>query len=197
MAFRDEREAQKFQLEVLDREVGERTRQLEEVSTQLRDLEAEIAHEVHLKHGRTWVAWTVPLFLVAAVLAGVFFTGLGGSSDAEVVFGDVTIATGTAPVPVGAACTIFVTPVTGEDATWNTDVEVLCDGKLVYGGESLGGVDCDKIDDRAVRCEDKDFTSDGGDPKLLFDRRANRIVVEERGPTWRLEILMSPPPVEL
>jgi hypothetical protein len=199
MAFRDEREAQRFQLEVLDREVAERTKQLEEVSTQLRDLEAEIAQEVQLKHGKPWAAMAVPLVVVVAVFGGIFFLGMGAGarSDAEVVFGDVTIATGTPPAPVGAACTTFVSPVTGEDATWNTDIEVLCDGKLVYGGESLGGVDCEKIYDRAVHCEDTGYTSNGGDPKLLFDRRGNRIVLEDRAPTWRLEIVMAPAPMEL
>lgn len=196
MGFRDENEALRFQLSTVERELIERRREREEQSAALATLEAEIEREVRIVSGKGRVFLLMPL-LVA--LAAVVFTATCGSggSDAEMMFADVDAVTGQPPVPVGARCTLFVTPITDDDASFDTDVEILCNGTLVYGGGSLGGVNCDKVDDRAVRCEDTDFTKDGGDPKMLIDRRAGRVVVEDRAPDYRLELRFAPPPRSL
>jgi len=196
VAFRDESEALRFQLQGLEREIAERQKELEEHRHATAEIEAEIAREVKLLYGRGRVIVVVPLLIAAGLLTMVLVSSLGGS-NAEVIFGDVRAATGSPPVPAGARCTLFVTPVDDDDSQWDTDVEVLCDERLVYGGERLGGVDCEKIDSRAVLCEDTDFTANGGDPKMRFDRNAGVVVVEDRAPDYRLEIGLAPLPRRL
>jgi hypothetical protein len=169
----------------------------DEVQGAIAELEAQIAQEVGLVRGggeRFWIL--VPILLVGGVVLGAFLGG-SGSGDAETIFGDVQRATGSSPVPVGARCTVFVSPVNDDDARWDTDVEVLCGGRLLYGGETLGGVDCRKVAGRAVRCDDTGYTDQGGDPRMRFDRPSGKVVVADRRPDYRVEIVFAPPPMRL
>lgn len=196
MGFRDEREALRFQVDVLEREIAERTKALEGHARKRAELEADIDGEVRLVHGRGRLLLVLPVLILGAVIGGIMVAARTGTS-AEMLFGDVRVATGTAPVPTGARCTLFVTPVNKDDAKFDTDLEVLCDGRLVYGGGSLGAIGCQKIDGRAVLCEDPTFTAQDGDPKVRLDRSAGSFVVEDRAPDFRLEIGLAPPPSRL
>lgn len=196
MAFRGEREALRFQVSQLEREVAEHTKELEEHVAAAAGVDAEIASDVRLLHGRGRVILALPALIALGAVAAIVLASQG-SSDAEVVFGDVRAVTGTAPVPQGTRCTAFVTPMDSDDSKYDTDVEVLCGERLVYGGETLGGVDCEKTNGRAVLCVDSDATAEGGDPKLRFDRNAGSIVVEDRAPDYRIEIGLAPLPMRL
>ena len=196
MGFRDEREALRFQVDVLEREIAEQSKELEGQAQKLAELDADIDREVTLVHGRGRVLLVLPILIFGVVIGGIMVGARTGTS-AEMLFGDVRVATGTAPVPMGARCTLFVTPAGKDNAKLDTDLEVLCDGRLVYGGDSLGAIGCQKIDGRAVLCEDPTFTVQDGDPKVRLDRRAGTVVVEDRAPDFRLEIGLAPPPRRL
>jgi hypothetical protein len=200
VAFRDDREALRFRIRELGDEIDRMARERDRIRIALREIDGDVEGQVKamLNLKKSPLAAVGILILVGGIGAGVFFAGSSGDGSSETMYGQVRSATGAqAPAAEGTDCTIFTRDEENEDedsdqGEWS-NVGVLCGGRMVYGGGSLGYLYCQRAPNRAVvRCRDGDFTSDGADPKLEFDRAAARVVVEERN--WRVEIELTTPP---
>jgi len=196
MAFRDDREALRQRIQELREEAERLAKQRDDGRAALAEIHRDFDERVRAAMRK---GTRIPLLVAAGVLTplvvifavGFLAPNCGGSGVAEMLFGNVTVATGEAPVPQGTPCTVFIR---GGGDDWDIRMNVLCGGRTVYGGGSKGYMDCDRVDSVAVSCADSDYTADGGDPRVSFDRGSARLVIEDQLPDWRLEIALSPPP---
>jgi hypothetical protein len=107
-------------------------------------------------------------------------------------FGRVNATTGSAPHGVGTPCTSFIHYVSDDDSSWNAQLEVICNGTTLYGGDGGGYLVCDWTDDDvAMSCHDDDFTSEGGDPKIRLNRGQGLILVEDQPPPYQVQIELT------
>jgi hypothetical protein len=67
----------------------------------------------------------------------------------------------------------------GAFGPYNATVRVACGGQVLYGGETMGAVQCETRDGRALRCRDDSGTGADGDPMVVLDRERGRLVVHE------------------
>jgi hypothetical protein len=159
-------------------------------------LEAEVAAlEVELAapgpRGVSLLALMAGIAVLGVGLATVF--SLVGSGGAETMYGEVVAVSGPAPVAQGARCTLVSWPSSGEE--FDLQLELRCGGRVVYGGGSLGHVDCDSWRAGAWwSCRDTDSSAGGGDPALALDREARAVRVEDRDPTFAFEVSLTTPP---
>jgi hypothetical protein len=194
MAFRDERAAAQHRVRLAEDTLEALAKERETLEAEKRALDDAVDRAVAKKsRGRVFVLSAgalVPAFIVFLVTSG------GPSCDGddhEMLFGRVVAVEGASPVPLDARCTVFVqTAPAPSDFTGKVDVR--CGNQLVYGGESLGFLYCDWARRRATRCVDTDFTEEGGDPKILFERDSAQVVITDTSPSWGLQIAIHPAP---
>lgn len=105
--------------------------------------------------------------------------------------GRVVAVSGPAPAIVEAECRLQVIP--DRSPRFQARVVVECGGRTIYGAPGQGYVPC-VIQRRAfIRCEDRNGTSNEGDPMLVLDLPTDRLVVSD-GPelSWTVEIELEP-----
>lgn len=134
------------------------------------------------------------MFIPTAIVLAVLFLGSSGNSSSETLYGRVSAASGQAAGRLGARCTVFLRAVDDEDSSYDTRIDVLCGHDVLYGGESKGYLNCGRSGGLVWRCSDGQYTDEGGDPRLELDRRARRVHVDDRSPTWSLDIELTTPP---
>jgi len=191
MGFRDETEALRHQKHRLDAEVraldDERARLRAEVADAARSIDERVAAGV----AGAGVGPAIGLGALAGVIGLVAFLP-GDPGGNTTLFGQARAVTGDAPVGVGAPCTAVLDFLDQEDDSTTSRLEVICAGRTIYGGGEAGYLACEYDDDEVVvRCSDTDVSSDGGDPRLALDRAARTLVLEDRSPTWRMEIALT------
>jgi hypothetical protein len=171
--------------------------EIETLRTEATGVEVELASEtqsvaraVTLRVGSAAAAVAIAGTVLAGILVGFLFGG--SSSGSEMIYGRVGVTSGTPPVAAGAPCTFFVHSAGDDDDSWDAQVEVVCNGSTLYGGDGSGFLDCDWSGDIAETCRDDDFTADGGDPKLTFDRSAWRTLIQEQRPQYQVQIELDP-----
>lgn len=86
--------------------------------------------------------------------------------------------TSNAGLTAGAACTVRVAPVAMRD--FNCHVEVVCDGRTVYGALPTGYAHCDVDRSRVTRAFDPDPTGVDGDAAITADIDGHRVLIEDR-----------------
>lgn len=185
MAFRDETEALRQRARTLQASLDDLRKERLVLEEETRTI-ATSAEERARKLAPRTSLFTLMIGVALAGLAVAGFVAGASGSNSRTYYGNVAGASGAAPVPEGARCTVFVSEPDSEDH--RSQVGVLCDGRVLYGGGSLGYVGCDDDDGVATHCEDESFTSEGGDPKLIFDRARGRVRVEDSGPAWVVDI---------
>jgi hypothetical protein len=182
--------------EDLRRRIGELQSELDSLERERSRLDVALAQvdstppkKIELPNkGKLAVAFLVAPLVIGGVIVAVALGG--GNSGAETLYGRVTRSSGTAPARDGTPCTIFLSP---GDENYDAQIDVLCGGRIVYGGGTLGWIgECEERDNLPWRCIDPAFSDDGGDPKLLFDRAARSVRVSERN--WRIDIELVTPP---
>lgn len=98
----------------------------------------------------------------------------------------VELATGATTIGRGTACRV--------ELDWNADpIEgcralVRCGDTFLYGGVGTGHFDCTVDDHGLVRGQDANPTAEGGDPRLVVDREAQRLTVSDDDPTWSVTL---------
>lgn len=97
-------------------------------------------------------------------------------------------------VAPGTPCTVRVVPVTMQD--FNCHVEVVCNGRSLYGALPTGYAHCDVEGSRVLDARDADHTEQDGDPAINIDLVGNRAVVtdERAGRTTRVRLALDVPP---
>ncbi len=174
------------EIDALSTEQARLRRELPQVG---QDIEARVAAQP--KKGSVVLSFLL-LPTIAIVGVGIFAVAGGASSDSETFYGRVVSTSGRAPVEEGARCTIFVEP-GGED--YDAQFAVLCNSRLVYGGDSVGFIpECTERGDLRFRCVDGEYSADSGDPAFLFDRMSRLARVEDGPPRWRVDIELTTPP---
>ncbi len=194
VAFRDEDEALRQQIGVLRREIDALAREQSDLEEERRALASTIEEQANAHVSSPRIIWIMGAAAMVA-LVGVLAFGLSasaGGSNSDVLYGRVVAATGAAPVAMGARCTTFVEPASGKNQDYEARLAVLCDGRVVYGGGTAGYARCDEGSGLRWTCYDVDFSDEGGDPKLRFERRTRQIWVAER--EWRIRIELTTPP---
>lgn len=185
MAFRDETEALRQRVRTLNEALEAARRERNALVEATRELAKGVeARARELDSGTSRVTIMLGVTLAGVVVGG-FVAGASGSSS-RTYYGRVMSVSGEAPVPAGTRCTTFVSESDSDDH--RSKVSVLCDGRLIYGGESLGYVGCDDDDGVITRCEDDEFSGGSGDPKMTFDGPAGTIRVEDAPPAWTVAI---------
>lgn len=185
MAFRDETEALRQRVRTLNDALDAARRERNALVEATRELGQGVeARAKELDSGISLVTVMVGVAL-AGVAVGGFVAGASGSSS-RTYYGRVVSVSGEAPVPEGARCTTFISESDSDDH--RSKISVLCNGRLIYGGESLGYVGCDEDDGVITRCEDEEFTGGNGDPKMTFDSAGGTIRVEDAPPAWTVAI---------
>jgi hypothetical protein len=176
-------------LELLDQEIDALREELDYLEQRRRSLQQAIAA---LQPGARRSSPLVALLVVVGavgILGAIIASVLSGGSG-EMLYGTVAEVRGSAPVAVGAPCTVVYQDANSDN--YDGRIDVLCGRRLVYGGSGLGWIDCDYAGSRPARCSDGDFTPDGGDPKLVFDRASASVVIEDVGPEWALRVELGP-----
>lgn len=180
MAFRDETEALRQQRTILRSEIEDLETERTRVESEIESEAVDVERTVRLKVGGAVTGVVIVGLLVPTiVLAAVFLDGGGGSGDADMLFGEVVETTGAAPFSENTRCTVFIHYVSGKNSPGNGQIEVVCNGTTVYGGDGLGFLDCEWGEKWAMSCVDEDYTDDGGDPKLTFDRLHGLVLIED------------------
>lgn len=198
MAFRDDREALRQRIDKLRAELEPVEAERQALSIEIAAAREDVGQQARVRMGATpaiGCGMAASILVLGIVVS--FFGGSCAGSSAETFYGEVRATTGAAPVAPGARCTAFFAPQGDSDSDYDGQLTVICDGRILYGGGSLGYLECAFSADQLVTCADGDFTPDGGDPKVLLDRRARQVVVEDRPPAWRVEIELTTPPAEL
>lgn len=131
--------------------------------------------------------------LLAAALMGVATLGFVGylwvdRVGQETLRGQVVAIAGPAPVVQGDECRLQFEPAWFPFNAW---LQVDCGRRRLYGYESYGHLHCEAADARVKRCEDGGPIAYDGDPHLLFDRPAGRVVIDD-AERWRIEIALEP-----
>jgi hypothetical protein len=193
VGFRDETEAVRHRLQQLREELDELTDERDRLSAETRELDGDVEARAALLAGKSYRIWLfLGGFVAVAVVAALVVSR--GSPGSETLYGHVRATTGEAPVSEGARCTAFLSSVGDDDSDYDRKLDVVCGDRIVYGGGSLGYLACEFRDEHLVRCGDPDFSADGGDPRLELLRDERRIRVEDRYPTWSVEIELTTPP---
>lgn len=122
------------------------------------------------------------------VLLGVGAYFLLQRTEHETLRGHVAEIVGPAPVLPTEQCSLRIEPSTFPFNAW---MQLDCGTRRLYGYESYGQIDCDTQDGRAARCEDGGPIVYDGDPHLVLDRPAGRLVVDD-GDRWRIVIALEP-----
>lgn len=191
MAFRDETEALRQRARTLQASLDDLRKERRALEEETRTLAASADERAReLATGPSLVTVMIGVAIVAVAVAG-FVAGASGSSS-RTYYGRVIRASGAARVHEGARCTAFVSEPDSEDH--RRKLGVLCDGRVLYGGGSLGYVGCDDDDGVATRCEDESFSRDGGDPKLTFNSAAGTLRLEDADPAWLVDIALGAAP---
>jgi len=131
--------------------------------------------------------------LIAAALTGVAALGFVGylwvdRVGQETLRGQVVAIAGPAPAVQGDECRLRVEPAWFPFNAW---LQVDCGQRRLYGYESYGHVHCEAVDARVKRCEDGGPIARDGDPHLVLDRPAGRLVIDD-AERWRIEIALEP-----
>jgi hypothetical protein len=188
MAFRDETEALRHRRGLLQSENeeldAERARLVAELESEAQDVERSVKLRVG---GSIGLLLFISLVLPTVAVA-VLFLGGGAGAGAETIFGSIDATTGNPPVREGAPCTVFISDYASDDSSYSARMEVVCDGRTIYGGSGSGLLDCTWGHVYATHCVDPDFTSDGGDPKLTFDRDEGEVIIEDQRPRWGVRV---------
>jgi hypothetical protein len=195
MAFRDDREALRQQVRVLREDVEALADTVRSLESALETKAREVASTARAKRGKRSFVMVLSILIAAVSVVVVFLIGGASGAEAEMLFGQVRSVTGRAPAQVGNRCTLFISP--SESEEWNRQIDVLCDGRVVYGGGSLGHISCSLSGGRAERCTDSDPSPDGGDPRLQLDRSARLVRIDDAPPPWTIEIELTTPPEEV
>jgi hypothetical protein len=187
VAFRDDREAVLARIDAVESEIADIDAAIERIEAERERHWADIRSGARVGRKVFWVP------LAAGVVAAVAFFALesgkpGGSR--ETLYGTVRDATGGSPVSADTRCAIFF-EVEDSDSD-RIGVDVLCGGRVVYGGRSQGFLTCDDFDGSPRSCDDGEPTSEDGDPKLRFDRARGRVEVLDETPQWQLVIDLGP-----
>lgn len=186
LTFRSDTDALRLQVRLLRDEIEALERERRDLEREASMLESEAEARARAVSGGSWRLPVIigVLILGVVLLMTVVVPAMG--SDGETLYGRVVSTSGSPPVPEGARCTAFVSPHTDSDSDFDVQIELLCDGQVVYGAGSSGYVECGGDHSRPAHCLDTDFTAEGGDPQLELVRAQRRIRVEE--PTWRIDI---------
>lgn len=188
MAFRDETEALRQRVRTLNDELDAARRERNRLEAATRELARGVEARAKELDSGTSMVTVMAVVAMASVLAAGFVAGASGSSS-RTYYGRVASASGSPPVHPGTRCTAFVSEPDSEDH--RSKISVLCDGHLIYGGDSLGYVGCDEDDDVATRCEDEEFSGSTGDPKLIFESAVGTIRVSDSPPEWTVNIVFG------
>jgi hypothetical protein len=185
MAFRDETEALRQRVRTLQESLDALRRERDQLLDATRVLDQGVeARAAELTTGSPRLALFAGAALVVLIGAGI--ASGASSSDSRTYYGRVVGASGEASVRSGARCTVFVSD--AESEHYDAKISVLCGGRVIYGGGSLGYVGCTEREGAIARCEDESFSDDGGDPKMTFDRAAQTVRVEDSSPAWAVDI---------
>ena len=185
MAFRDETEALRQRARRLEEEIATLDRERIDHDAEARDLEEGVETRARIVSGGAWkaVVAAVPVILLAGVGA---VMASGSNAGAETLYGTVHRTEGGAPVAEGARCTAFLAPVNDSDSDFDVHLDVLCDGRVVYGGDSGGYLACE----RPTRCVDPMPSAEDGDPALVYERLDDASIrVADRGWTLGIRLL--------
>jgi hypothetical protein len=194
VTFRSDADALRLQLRVLREEIDALERERRDLEREASTLESEVEARVRALSGGAWRAPAIVGGLAASGIALAMVIGAGMGSEAETLYGRVTSVSGSPPVPDGARCTGFLSPHGDSDSDYDLQIELVCDGRAVYGGGTGGYIECD--DDESVRprhCVDRDFTAEGGDPRLELSRDAEAVRMRVEEPSWRLDVELALP----
>lgn len=185
MAFRDETEALRQRERTLQASLDALRRERDELveATRLLDQNVE-ARASELATGAPLLGVFAGVALVALVGAGI--ASGAGASGSRTYYGQVVRVSGEARISPDARCTVFVSE--NDSDHYDAQVSVLCDGRVIYGGGSLGYVGCTEREGLIVRCEDESFSDDGDDPKMTFDSVARTVRIEDSSPAWSVDI---------
>lgn len=174
-ALRTERDAAREAVEVARRTLEE-TRTEVDARTKLRIAERSQRQRL--------VAIVAMVSIVGTALGA--FVALTYVSD-ETLHGEISEVSGAPPASVGEACVARVGP---GYFPRNGVLQIDCATLRLYGSESSGALSCETEGHRAVRCADEGGIDDDGDPRVILDRAARRLTVDD-GSSWRIEITLS------
>lgn len=198
MAFRDDTEALRTKIRGLQEELDAFEEEKRAIEAERRELGGDVEERARVLAGGSHRVWIfVAMFLLPIVGGVVMFTAMGTGTESETMYGRVSGVTGAAPVAEGTRCAVFLNPESDDDSDWNGRLGVICDQRVIYGGGSGGYLVCEWRGGRAWRCVDTDYSQEGGDPAIGFDRRQRSVHVEERRPAWSLDVELTTPPLGL
>jgi hypothetical protein len=97
-------------------------------------------------------------------------------------------------VAAGTPCTVRVVPVSMQD--FNCHVEVVCNGRTLYGTLPTGYAHCDVEGASVLGAQDADHSGQDGDPAINVDLAGNRAVVTDSvaGRPTRVRLALDVPP---
>jgi hypothetical protein len=102
--------------------------------------------------------------------------------------GTVTRADGQVPVAVGARCRVRIEQ---EYGPYNAHVIINCGGARLYGSASgFGVIRCDTEGSVVTRCEDDRGIRFDGDPRLVIDRAAGQVHLDD-GDRWQVDVQLD------
>jgi hypothetical protein len=93
----------------------------------------------------------------------------------------------------GQACTVRVAPVSMLE--FNCHVEVICDGRSVYGAHPMGYAHCDVDGGRVTRAFDPDPSALDGDAAVNVDFAAHEVVIRDRAGTTESRTVLALDPI--
>jgi hypothetical protein len=187
VVFRDGREALEARIAAIESELdamrAETSRSQAERDTHLREIRARARKLTAKRLG-------VPVLVIAVGLVALATQATATTSSSETLYGIVQSVSGQPPVAEDTRCAAFVHVEDAEEDT--VKIDVLCDGRILYGGGTYGYMECDDFSSMPSRCADTVPTSEGGDPMLRFDRARRTLTVEDRSPRWQVTIDLGP-----
>ena len=189
-ALEHDREALRQRIEQLTADRNERIVERDEAAARAEDLRKQHgvrvkAESLRLRKRRVFIAAGISLVVLLGFGIYVFSTRV----TEETLTGHVVATTGTAPAVEGEACRVSVEAAYFPFNTW---LQVDCGTQRLYGHGSYGHVQCDTEEGAVTRCEDSGPIGHDGDPHIVLDRPAGRVVLDD-GSRWRIEIAVGEP----
>jgi hypothetical protein len=103
--------------------------------------------------------------------------------------GIVTEVAGSAVVDLGDACSVTIEAT--DDQVLNCRVRVRCGEEVLYGLPGAGYNRCDGERGRVIAARDGYRTRSDGDPSMVLDLDARRVVVTDTAPDFRVTVSIA------
>jgi hypothetical protein len=129
--------------------------------------------------------------MIAALVLVLIGTGCAADADPMTASVHVASATAGAPVDVGDACTLELTPDFRQGV--NCHVSLVCGETSLFGGQRVGGYSvCTTADRRFLTATDGETSAGDGDPSLIVDIEAGTLRWRDGNPEQTVELTIDP-----